>query len=89
MDTKDMPRIEFPCRYPIKVMGEAGPGLPAFVTRTVEHHAGDLGAEDVQVRHSRNRNYMSITVFLQAESADQIAQLFAELKASPLVRMVL
>jgi len=34
--------LEFPCRFPIKVMGKAGEDFDALVVRMVRNHAPDL-----------------------------------------------
>jgi len=83
------PKIEFPCDYPIKVMGRAAPDYKELVLDIIQVHAPDLDYERVSVRQSRNGKYYSITVTIIATSEPQLAAIFEDLKASGRVEMVL
>jgi hypothetical protein len=45
--------LEFPCDFPIKVMGRAEPGFDLLVVELVRRHAPDLGEGAVTTRASR------------------------------------
>jgi len=81
--------LQFPCRYPIKVMVRADPGLRAQLDAIVVRHAGPMAPEDITQRPSARENYAAITYFIEARDEAQIAALFAELKGTPGVLMVL
>ena len=38
---QEAPKIEFPCLYPIKVIGASAPGFRAMAISVLERHAGD------------------------------------------------
>jgi putative lipoic acid-binding regulatory protein len=44
--------IEYPCDFPIKVMGAASADFPAIVCRMVRAHAPDFDAASIQTRAS-------------------------------------
>ncbi len=85
----DQKLLQFPCRYPIKVMIRATASLRAQLDLIVTRHAGTPGAADISERASRHRNYASVTYMIEARDEAQIAALFAELKVTPGVVMIL
>lgn len=84
-----MPKIEFPCAYPIKVMGVASATFEREVVAVIERHAPGFAAEDVSSRPSSSGNYLSVTVVIQATGTEQLTAMFQELKATTDVKMVL
>ncbi|MBE0698868.1 MAG: DUF493 domain-containing protein, partial [Anaerolineaceae bacterium] len=44
--------LEFPCQFPIKVIGRDEPGFRAFVTATLLVHVQELEPEDIHERPS-------------------------------------
>ena len=84
-----MPKIEFPCAYPIKVMGLASNDFQQEIVALVQKHAPEVGEEHVKVRPSNNGNYLAITVTIEATGTDQLSVLFEDLKAHSSVKMVL
>ena len=84
-----MPKIEFPCVYPIKVMGLASATFERDVVAVIQRHAPGFSEADVRSRPSSNGNYLSVTVVIQATGTDQLNAMFQELKATPDVKMVL
>ncbi|MFN3581340.1 MAG: YbeD family protein [Pseudomonas sp.] len=88
-DTPDAPRIEFPCTYPIKVIGTAGEGFTELVIEIAERHAPGLDTTRVEVMDSKNGRFLSVRVEITATGPDQLQALHAELKATGRVHMVL
>ena len=83
------PRIEFPCEYPVKVLGRAGADFEAAVLDIVEKHAPGFPRERTAIRASRKGTFTAITVVITATGPAQLQALHAELMASGLARMVL
>lgn len=71
--------LKFPCEFPIKAMGRATPELEIAVLEIMNRHVPDLGEGSVRTRESRNGNYISITVTIQARSRDQLDAIYMEL----------
>lgn len=85
----EAPRIEFPCRYPVKVMGAHDDDFVDLVTEVARRHAPELAADDVAVRTSRTGRWVSVTVTIRATGEEQLRALFEDLKATGRVTMVL
>lgn len=83
------PTIEFPCDYPIKIMGVHEEDFAESVLRIVERHAPGVPEERISYRQSRNGRYLSVQVVIIATGPAQLQALFDDLKASGRVAMVL
>jgi len=89
MTEPEAPRIEFPCDYPIKIMGNAGGELHAVVKEVMVKHAPGFDEARITVRDSAQGKYQSITVTIVATGTDQLQAIFTDLKISEHVKMVL
>lgn len=76
---QDETLLRFPCRFPIKAMGRAESGVEAIVTQIIERHAPDTGKEALRSRLSRNGNWISVTVEIEARSKPQLDAIYREL----------
>ncbi|GLR62655.1 HP0495 family protein [Marinospirillum insulare] len=83
------PKIEFPCDYPIKVMGTAAPDFKACILDVLAESETSFKQETVSVVDSRTGRYQSIRVTIQAESEDHLFKLHQCLKDTGRVQMVL
>lgn len=83
------PKIEFPCDYMIKVIGNAAPDFTEFVVSVVEVHAPGIKESDVSVKDSSKGRFASVQLIIRATGEDQLKALFEDLKASGRVHMVL
>lgn len=81
--------LEFPCDFPIKVMGRCQDGFAQSVLEVVLRHAPDFDAAAMEMRPSAQGNYMSLTCIVRAVSRAQLDALYRELTAHPLVKVVL
>ncbi|MEC7076815.1 MAG: DUF493 domain-containing protein, partial [Pseudomonadota bacterium] len=84
----DKPKIEFPFRYPIKIIATAQEGVASRVISIVRNHAPDLTPDDVSTRHSSGEKFLAVRVTLIAQGDEQLRRLYAELMADTAVRMV-
>jgi putative lipoic acid-binding regulatory protein len=89
MTDQPPPKIEFPCSYPIKVMGDAASDFPDFVVAVMTKHAGDISEADVSVRESSKGTFLSVTVTITATGVDQLTLIHEEFKLSSRVKMVM
>jgi putative lipoic acid-binding regulatory protein len=85
----DAPRIEFPCDYPIRVIGEQEPGFRDRVLAIVRDQVDAVEESSVTVQESRAGSYCSVRVTIVATGEAQLKRLHAALMAEPAVRMVL
>ncbi|KEI70494.1 HP0495 family protein [Endozoicomonas elysicola] len=82
------PKIEFPCEYPIRIVGHAAPDYKDFVLGVVAKHDPEFDGK-AKMKTSRNGKYLSATVVIMATGEPQLKALFDELKASGRIQMVL
>lgn len=82
-------RIEFPCQYPIKIIGETDETASSQIIEVVCRHAPEVTPDQISTRESRNGNYQSIRVDIIATGESQLKALHGDLMALASVRMVL
>ncbi len=88
MQNEESP-LTFPCTFPIKAMGGAGEDFDGLVVSLVRKHSPELSEGAVRTRLSRNGNYMSVTVTVEARSREQLDAIYTELTAHERVLMAL
>ena len=81
--------IEYPCNFPIKIMGKAEQDFTQVVLGIIKHHAPDFEEGTMKVLTSKGGNYLSITCTIRATSRTQLAALYQTLTDHPLVSIVL
>ncbi|MEM7431954.1 MAG: DUF493 domain-containing protein [Pseudomonadota bacterium] len=81
--------LEFPCSFPIKVMGKESDDFRALARTLVEKHSGPLSDDAVQFAPSRNGNFVSITFTINATSQQQLDDIYNEVTANDDVLMAL
>ena len=86
---QEAPKIEFPCLYPIKIIGVASIEFHEEVITVVERHAGKISTDLIELQPSKKNTYVSVRVTIAATGVDQLQNLFDELKALESVKMVL
>ena len=80
--------LEFPCDYPIKVMGRHTPEFRARMLEVLGRQA-TAGVSAVAERLSRDGNYLSLTCTVHVESRERLDALYRELHATGLVLIAL
>jgi uncharacterized protein len=81
--------LEFPCDFPLKIMGKADDTLAQVVLDIVTLHAPDFDGATMEMRASSGGNYLSLTCTVIATSKPQLDALYTDLTAHPLVKVVL
>ena len=81
--------IEFPCDFPIKIMGKTQAGFAQAVIEVVQRHAPDFDPASLEMRSSREGRYLSLTCTIRATSREQLDELYRDLCDHPMVTMVL
>ncbi len=71
--------LEFPCRFPIKVMGAATDEFRSLVLGIVTRHFGELASSDIEERPSSGGRYLGVTITVHAESKAQLDAAYTEL----------
>jgi len=86
-DTDEL--FNFPCQFPIKIMGRCDCELESLVVEVVNRHVTSLTENAVSTRPSGKGNFMSVTVTITATSRKQIDNIYLELTARDEVLMAL
>lgn len=81
--------LEFPCDFPLKVMGRNEPGFRQLVVSMVEAHAGPIPENHVRLRDSRDGTFVALTVIVHAQTQAQLDAIYTDLSAHDSVLMVL
>jgi len=81
--------LDFPCTFPLKIIGPANDDLAPAVLEMVLRHAPDFDAATIEMRASSAGRYVSLTCTIHATSRRQLDALYRELSAHPWVRFVL
>ena len=81
--------LQFPCTFPIKMMGRDTLEFRLLARRLVEKHAGPVADESVQAAVSRNGRFVSITVTIEATSQQQLDDIYRDATSHDDVLMAL
>lgn len=81
--------LEFPCDFPIKIMGSRTDDFAQSMVDIVLRHAPDFVAETVEMRASSGGKYLAVTCTIRATSRGQLDALYRALTDHPLVKVVL
>lgn len=81
--------IQYPCAFPIKVMGVHVETFVETVVAIVVEHDPSFDAGTVVRRPSSSGNYLGLTVTVTAVSREQLDNIYRALTGHPLVKYVL
>lgn len=82
--------FEFPCEFPLKVMGNAAQDFEHLVIEIVRRHCQEQDIlKAIKKRTSSGGKYMSITITIIAQSRAQLDALYTELSSHERVKMML
>lgn len=81
--------IEYPSRFPIKVMGVKADGFVHALTAIAEEFDPTFDASTVELRPSAKGTYLGVTLTVTATSREQLDNIYRALAANPMVKVVL
>ena len=81
--------LEFPCDFPLKIMGLAQDNLGQEVLGVIHKFAPDYDGKNMEMRASSAGKYVSLTCTIHAQSKSQLDDLYRALTSHPLVKVVL
>ncbi|MDH3326572.1 MAG: DUF493 domain-containing protein [Gammaproteobacteria bacterium] len=88
-DSENKSLMEFPCEFGVKIMGKTHEDFESCVKVIFLRHVPELEDTQIKVRASGKGNYSAITVTIQAQSQEQLDNIYIELSAHELVLMAL
>jgi putative lipoic acid-binding regulatory protein len=81
--------LEFPCDFPIKLMGKHTEGFSLLVRALIEKHTGALDDGAIASSLSKNDRFVSITITITAQSKQQLDSIYQDATDHPDVLMAL
>lgn len=81
--------IEYPSRFPIKVMGANVEGFADAMVRVAQQFDPGFDAATLESRPSSGGNYLGLTLTVTATSREQLDELYRTLSTHPMVKVVL
>ncbi len=81
--------IEYPCPFPIKVMGAKVDGFVQALTHVAEQFDPTFDASTIELRPSKAGKYLGVTLTVTATSREQLDELYRTLSSHPMVKVVL
>lgn len=80
-DNRGESLLDFPCEFPIKMMGRDHPGFHEAARTIIARHAPDVKDDAFRSALSRNARFVSLTVTILATSQAQLDTIYEELSA--------
>jgi uncharacterized protein len=81
--------IEYPSRFPIKVMGANVEGFADAVVMIAQQFDPGFEADSIETRLSKGNRYLGVTITITATSREQLDELYRTLSTHPMVKVVL
>jgi len=81
--------FQFPCDFPIKVMGRDTEAFRSLTLAIVERHAGPLEPERISERPSSKGNFLALTYTIVATDRAQLDAIYQDLTSSGVVLVAL
>jgi len=81
--------FEFPCDFPIKVMGKSHPEFADTIVTVVRQFDTGVDPSRVEMRPSSGGNYTGLTVTVRATSRAHLDDIYRALTGHPMVKVVL
>lgn len=81
--------LVFPCEFPIKIMGKNHHGFHQAVIEILKKHLDDFENTKIREVESKQKNYCSLTVHVNATSQQHLDSIYIDLTACDWVIMAL
>jgi putative lipoic acid-binding regulatory protein len=81
--------IDFPCDFPIKVMGPKADGYTEAMSFVVRQFDPEWTSDRLETRESSGGKYLGLTFTVRATSQAQLDELYRTLSSHPMVKVVL
>lgn len=81
--------LEFPCDFPIKIMGKSHPEFAGTIVKVVRQFDSEVDPARVETRPSSGGNYTGLTITVRATSQAQLDDIYRALTGHPMVKVVL
>ena len=77
--------IEFPCEFPVKVMGAAIPEFYSAIEKIVKNYDPEYNSNETKQNTSKTGKYVSLTLNIHAKNKPQLDAIYQDLTYHELV----
>ncbi len=81
--------FEFPCQFPIKVIGGIDSDLKTIVTQIIEKYVDPQDIVEINLVNSTQGNFVSVTALIMARDQKLLDTLYQKLSKHKAIKMVL
>jgi len=81
--------IEFPCHFPIKIIGEAHQDFIQIITKLLKKHVHDFINKNIESKMSSEGKFISLTCTIYVTSKQQLDLIYKDLSSHPMTKFVL
>lgn len=81
--------IEFPCHFPIKVMGEVHDEFSSTVIKIIKQKNQKFDPSTIEMKGSSEGRYISLTCFVYVTSKPELDDIYRSLSSHPMIKVVL
>ena len=81
--------IEFPCHFPIKVMGEVHDEFTSTVIEIIKQKNKKFDPSTIEMKGSSEGRYISLTCFVYVTSKPELDDIYRSLSSHPMIKVVL
>ncbi|MCP4879692.1 MAG: DUF493 domain-containing protein, partial [Gammaproteobacteria bacterium] len=85
---QEPPKIEFPCPYLIKVIGDAEEDFPELICEIMTKHDENFDGKHT-LRESGKGRFVSVNVTITAQGAEHLENIHQDLRDTGRVKMVI
>ncbi len=87
--TEQKELIEFPCDFPIKVMGAKNPEFAPTIAEVLKTFDPTFNVKSITIRDSSKGNYQGLNVVVHTTSREHLDNIYRALTSHPMVKVVL
>ncbi len=81
--------FDFPCDFPIKVMGRTHPEFAETIALVIRQFDPEFDLARIELRPSSGGNYTGLTCTVRATSRAHLDDIYRALTAHPMVKVVM
>lgn len=90
MKNSPLIKIDYPCQFPIKIMGICNKTFSSDCIIIIKRHCKNFDSQkDILIKTSKTGKYLSITANIIAESREHLDSLYQAINNHPDVRFTL
>lgn len=89
MTMQEKELLQFPCDFPIKVMGFSAPEFASTIGQLIKEFDPLFNTETIARRPSKQGRYEALHVVVHATSREQLDSIYMALTHHPMVKVVL